>query len=844
LISGDGSLAGLDQQLLRHLSNELPDPATIDDTLFFEKLVTEFPLPWRRTLLKLSLLDSVPVSLAHKLSEIADVAAVFDYLSRHQLSLTKTLDGENYLFLRPQVRDMLRQKTEQNLSAKDRQQVSLIAADWYRQQKDFSAALRCLIYAKEYSAVSQLLSQLGFTLLDNNYRSQISPLINQIPQQVAVDCGWLALFRGCNDIYEQSSGTVNWLDLAGHCFQETSDRRGELLTLAQQVSQSIFIDGFFEPWGDRLVHFRALVVEQSPLLEPIERLKVAFSLGLVELFFTENLIAVDLILKDSLAEAQQLNLVEQQFELNLLRVLYSLRQGRYLVFRTVLEQCLRLAVDRPDLPHRFWLESVACIFLRDSGNLSGLGKQQQILAGYSPYGIQQNTVVATLIGYYRATLLLASGKVQSAGEVLDVALLEGKTVNSIYLRSRLLQLRGWIRALSGERIGALTDLEAGLELHSQSSVSLYGLENFLFAGCTCYSLGDFAGALTYFSQGLAGSKAHHEERFRGGFHAWLAVAQHQLGKREEAVKNATEFLDQLQRHRLNFFWGFTPEILRDLVPLLGQHEQRRLLQPLLEEHLLSVLDGNNNQIPLFRISCLGKFQLALKWKTFDLSQVGQASRQIFALLVVAPNCSLSIELMMGMLWPDSSPRKARNSFDTAHSRLRKALEECFGNQIRSDYLVLEKGMLSLRHVQIDSVVFAETMRKVRYHMQREHFWQAEHALWKMDQLWGGEFLYGYDLDGELPLQREQLTQLRLEQLGLLARLLQRRQQQKEAAGLLQRGLLLDPTQDAMIRQLLSLYRQQQNPAAVGLLLENYRTALQNEEYEPEEIEELIEALGT
>ena len=79
---------------------------------------------------------------------------------------------------------------------------------------------------------------------------------------------------------------------------------------------------------------------------------------------------------------------------------------------------------------------------------------------------------------------------------------------------------------------------------------------------------------------------------------------------------------------------------------------------------------------------------------------------------------------------------------------------------------------------------------------------------------------------------------------MLARLLQRRQQREESVRLLQRGLLLDPTYDPIIRQLLSLYRQQQDSHAAALLLENYRTALQNDEYGPEEIEELIEVLGT
>ena len=86
LISSNGSLTNSDQQLLNHLVNDFPDPAQVDEKLFFEKLVTELPSPWCRTLLKLSLLDRVPISLAHKLSEITDVTVIFDYLSRYQLS--------------------------------------------------------------------------------------------------------------------------------------------------------------------------------------------------------------------------------------------------------------------------------------------------------------------------------------------------------------------------------------------------------------------------------------------------------------------------------------------------------------------------------------------------------------------------------------------------------------------------------------------------------------------------------------------------------------------------------------------------------------------------------------
>ncbi|MEA3544128.1 MAG: response regulator [Thermodesulfobacteriota bacterium] len=842
LISGDGPLAELDQQLLRHLANELPDPTKIDEKLFFEKLLTEFPLPWRRTLLKLSLLDRIPVSLAQKLSEITDVAAVFDYLSRHLLSLIQPLDGENHLFLSPQIRDLLRAKVEQYLSESERQQVCLTAADWYRQKNDLSAAFEVLISAEQYSAVSQFLSQVGLSLLAKKHRSRVFSLINQIPEKIVITCGWMALFRGIHCLQEQSTETDVWLKLAYHHFGHAGDTRGELLALVQQVSQSLFLEGSFESWSQRLPILRTLAADQLESLEPVERLRVAYALGLAELFFGDGFAAVDLILPSALAEAQQLQLPEQQLELSLLRALYALQQGRYLVARTALEQGQTFALEAEDTLENAVLQLVSCELAHAAGDLPGFQKQQQILSTWCRREIQQRTVFMPLLSCYTAGLFLAKGDRQRALEIVEIALLEGWAAKNSHLQSRLLQLRGWIKALSGHEKEALVDRNMGLKLRQQAGGNFYHLENLLFAGATSFALHHYEQAAEYLAEGLAESRKCKEERFRAGIHAWMAVVQRKVGKGETASEHLRNFFELMKRHRVPFFWGMVPELIGELLPIVRQEADRILLQPLLAEHLLSVVGEDNELVPLLKVNCLGNFQLELEHKTFDLSQVGHASRQIFALLVGAPNHSLSLELMMATVWPESPPSRARNSFDAAHSRLRRALEGCFGKRIRRDYLVLKKGMLSLQHVQIDSAKFTETLENVRHYLQREHFWQAEHALWQMERLWSGEFLSGYDLDGKLPLLRRELTQLRLEQLGLLARLLQRRQQWEESARLLQRGLLLDPTYDPLIRQLLSLYRQHDSPAA-SLLLENYRTALQEEDYQPEEIEELIEALG-
>ena len=843
LISGEGPLAEPDQQLLRKLASEFPDPQALDDQLFFEKLTTEFPLPWRRTVLKFALLDSIPVPLARRLSEIADIKAVFEYLQRHQLSMTETSGGEEYLYFKPQTRELLRKKAELNLDEDDRRKVLRTAADWYLQQENLSAALGCLIPGKDYAAVSQVLSQAGLTLLDGQYASRILPLIDRIPDDIAAQCGWLSLFRGMNRLREYSNECDIWLELAFQRFPDDNEIRGELLTLSQQVLQAVFLDGGFERGQQRIARFRTLAEELLPVLEPAEHLQVAFAAGLAEFFLAGDAEQAGKILDSALIQAQQLQLPEQQLGLNLLRCLLALQQGRSLVANNALEQSLNLAVKRKDPLLSPVQGLAACRLLHDAGDLAGFQQQRELLGRDYPRELLQHTLFAPLLDYYEAGLHIARGDSGKALDLLEMTLIDSRTARHGHIQGRLLQLRGLARAEAGQNAAAAEDLQKGLDLHREGGGSAYTQENLLFAGATCYILQRYEDAERYLAEGLEKSVEQKEERLRPGLHAWLAATLQRLGRKRQATEHIDGLIEGLQRYKALFFWGLVPKLLVDLLPLLTRRSDRQLLNPLLESRVSCAVDDTNRCIPLLRIRCLGHFQLQLEQERFDLSQVGQAPRQILTLLIAARNRTLSIELLMSQLWPDSSPGKARNNFDAAHSRLRKSLEEVFGKCVRQDYLVLEKGMLSLKYIWLDSAMFIEAMDRARYHLQRENYWQAEQMLWRMDRLWSGTFLCGYDLDDEPTMLRERLTQLRLEQLDMLARLLRRRDDREAAVPLLQEGLRLDPTQDSLIRQLLALYHEERDNRAAGLLLENYRTALQNEDYSSEEIEDLIEALG-
>lgn len=841
LISGEGALAEADQQWIMQLAADLPHDVDVDDRIFFDRVITDFPLPWRRSLLKIALLDSIPLALAREFSEIPDIAAGLEYLNRHGLSLVETRNNEDYLLFRPQTRDLLRRKAVLDLSAEERRQVYLTAANWYRQRDDYVAVLGCLIGAGHFTDVSQLLSQTGPALLHLSRGPVPLPVIDQISDEVAAGCGWLALFRGSNRLHELSPDADVWLELAYQHFGNSGDMRGMLLTLAQQVFQSCYIDGSRERWKERFPVFRETAAAQLDMLVPAERVTVVVALGLAELSYAGRLDRVETLLAEAFAEARQRE--QNLVWLNLLRARLALLQGRLLVARTALEQALIAESGRPSPLDRVMMHLVVCELLHAAGTVSGLDKQQQLLGREGSLTPQQRTVPDTLLNYYSAGLYLARGQLQAAEQEIDMALLTAQAVKSSHLRSYLVQLRGWLRALRGDRQGALDDLDSGLQLRQDAAGILCRLENLLIAGTTCFVLGLMERAEGYLLEALRDSQATQEERIRLGLHAWLSVIADELGRSGRRERHRQDFFELLRRHRSTYFWGLTPELLSRLSRTCKNAAERTLLQPLVEKYLRARLDEKNRPVALLYLECLGSFRLSGGEDSFDLHQVGQASRQILACLVTSSRLTLSTDMIMGQIWPDSPPSKARNNFDAAHSRLRKGLEGCFGEAVRRDYLVLEKGMLSLRHIRVDAIEFSAALESARYHLQRENFWQAEQILWRMDRLWKGEFLSGYDLGEDLPLRRDYFTRLRLEQLGFLARLLQRREQYGEASRLLRVGLLLDPTQDSMVRQLLGIYQEQQDVRAAAQLLDEYRGTLEREEYSAKDIDELIDALG-
>ncbi len=117
----------------------------------------------------------------------------------------------------------------------------------------------------------------------------------------------------------------------------------------------------------------------------------------------------------------------------------------------------------------------------------------------------------------------------------------------------------------------------------------------------------------------------------------------------------------------------------------------------------------------FRVFTLGIFEVYQNSRL--VPQADWRRRQageLFRLLLISPQRSLSREQVIEALWPEKPPNAARGFFHQATSALRRALEPDLPDKYPSRYVQVEEGQVSLRlpvGSSIDFEIFEQLLEK-------------------------------------------------------------------------------------------------------------------------------------
>jgi len=843
LLAGGDEVAEEDRELATKLGARLPQDSRFDIELFNGPLLQEMPLRWRRTVQKLALLDEIPLHLAERLAEIADIEGALDYLWRHNFFIDQPKEGAGIYRLHSELKDRLREQATRDLSRQDREETYSMAACWYCQRGQTTTALDYLLTADLYSEAELLLSQRGAVLLSGEQLPQLGKVLEKIPEDLVVKRGWLALFIGITSNRAQAKEPEGWLELAHTHFVSREDWRGELLVLTQLVVQHLLVDGRFDLGRQVLPRLKELLEQNSEQLDLLSQVCGFRALAIGETFFDGRLELADYYVREGLQLAVKADAIKLQFNLRLVSAYLALLRGRLSLVHAELEtsqsMLRRLA---PTEPSRFSQKVMFCDLLLRSGDYINSRVQQNQLEQTLGKTFVQQSPMGPILCQYQVECLLAEGRQNEARDLIDLCSTAGLLVFNSHLRSLVLQYRALLWIDDSEReASALLDLQESMRLREVTGGLRHTLTNWVVAAVCYTQQGDYERAEQLLAQALELSISQGEMLVRGGIYARQADLFRRQDREQKALVPLQSLLKLLEDKQQETFFLLTPELLSVLLPLAITHRLLPdLTRKLAKRHLHCNIREDGSFLPLLEIVTLGPSGFYMQGKPIlSCSELGSISRQILDSLIMAPNQKLGVDFLLGILWPESSLAKARASFDSNLSRLRKIFDALLKSGYSRDYLVMEKGVLSLQNVIIDCLLFSDAVQKGQQHARRQELWQAGLAFCYADHLWQGEFLSGQDLSDDLIADRHKLTEQRLDMIEVWSDLLAYVGVVENIEALLLEGIRLDPTRDQLVRRAYRHYLASNDAVKAKRILDNYRQALLLDDFPADEAEEIV-----
>ena len=278
---------------------------------------------------------------------------------------------------------------------------------------------------------------------------------------------------------------------------------------------------------------------------------------------------------------------------------------------------------------------------------------------------------------------------------------------------------------------------------------------------------------------------------------------------------------------------FSPKLLTARVKSLLH---RRSSKPIPEGGTVSAVNSPESLM----VKTLGRCELRVGNRSLSWTEeFSPAQRQLMAMLVGASSGKVSQEEVQVSLWPDSTSTRARSSFDSLLSRVRRTLDQALAPFDSKKYLVVKRGYLCLEHSLIDAHEFRRLIRKANLQVSAGELWPAEITFSSAFSLWRGTFVPGdFGSDAAIIFQDE-LEQLYLDSSQTFARLLAQKERYQEAAKLLRDALRYEPTNDGVVRLLYSLCLAQDSPGKASQVIKQYSEALARENFPAHDIEDAL-----
>jgi len=248
-------------------------------------------------------------------------------------------------------------------------------------------------------------------------------------------------------------------------------------------------------------------------------------------------------------------------------------------------------------------------------------------------------------------------------------------------------------------------------------------------------------------------------------------------------------------------------------------------------------------LPTLTIRTLGALEIVFQGEVVARAEdLSRSLRNLLALLMTSPQMRISKDEIQLALWPESTPEKARSSFDSLLLRLRKTMDAFLHPFAIGDYLSLQRGILCLDNCRIDVVEFQLAARRGLELLKRKNAEAAREAFAEALDLWEGTFVPGASEVERLHEFKDGLERLYVEVVLAWSQLLMADSAYEEAVQVLLQALPYDRVNDDLVRALHASYVATNNPAKAGEVLRQYQAALWRSGFSSKEIQEIVSGI--
>jgi DNA-binding SARP family transcriptional activator len=838
------SLAGAGINGISQRLQALDAKEEVDILSYFQKEVLSFlPDSIRLTLLKLSLLELIPVSLAQLVAPAHDIRKDLEQYGYQNLFMRQVDESGNTFVFHHLFRDSLRSSSERELSPDARREVFRLAADWYRGRGQTEEALDYYLQAEDYTTAQALLHDVGAVLLASNRLVTLQGALARLPEAILEGSAWLSFFYGVTLLESDHPKAYRSLKGANESFAAQGDTLGELLSATHLLNYHCLVDGLLKSGGPFLDRADKLYAQLEENLNVSARFHIAQILSQGATYIAADSLRAKRYAAIALRMAEESGHDNFVFGATLCEIYLYAFQGDWERTRIAVENLTALS-SRPSVSvmNRATFRILQLNLLAMEGDFESYLSLKDVLFTGSIKGISERTIFAPFLLVWDIDTSIAAGDIDAAAKSVNEALRLGGAASGPHMRSQYLHYQAYLFALQGKKEEALSAAEKSRQLRTDAGGGYFVALNSMILGATYAQL-----QLPELAEPLLQSAIDFSTETGNGFnraaaHAHRAYLRLATGDQSGGLDDLRQMLRSLKEKDYVHFFSWTPRIVEGLLRVAVDHGievdyARRLYRQRLGQALLS--DGST--LPLLKIKTLGSLRLELDGvASITVGQLTPGQRDLLAMLIAAPECGLSLGEIQLALWPESSTQKARSTFDNLLSRLRKVLDETLGGQVSKAYLSLEKGFLRLRYCQIDTARFQERVQAGFQHLKHKKFWQAGNALRSAHHLWGGEFIPSVQSADSVNDFRHDLLNRYLECARHLPGILLSHGLRDEALKVAEEALRYDRTNEVLIRWIYNLYTQN------GDLVKARRTILQYEEmlakdgHSPPEIEEVLE----